>query len=110
MCCRPQGLPGSAMSSDLPPVVSKSEVDHDLVVEGEEAEVLVHGEVGERVRGRHEAEGGHSRVGGEVEPAEDAPSDDLRDEKLVQGIGRKQSTAKSRTGESPVPSPEIVQV
>ena len=97
------------MSSDSPTVVSKSEVDHDLEVEGEEGEVLLRGEVGQRGGESQEAEGGNSRVGGEVQP-EDAPSDDLRDEKFVQGIGRKQSTAKSRTGESPVPSPEIVHV
>ena len=95
------------MSSDSPPVVSKSEVGRDREVQ---VEVLLHGEVGELVGERKEAEGGDSRVGCEVEPAEDAPSDDLRDEKFVQGIGRKQSTAKSRTGESPVPSPEIVHV
>lgn len=95
------------MSSDSPPVVSKSEVGRDREVEGE---VLLHGAVGKLVGERQEAEGGDSRVGCEVEPAEDAPSDDLRDEKFVQGIGRKQSTAKSRTGESPVPSPEIVHV
>ena len=73
-----------------------------LVVHGDVGHSDDHVGVGEQGDNR-----GDSRVGGQVEPVvvveadgkadDEQPSDGSCDEKFVQGIGRKQSTAMSRT-------------
>ena len=80
----------------------QKQIDHCEV----EREDRLHNEVGDRsdvghnVGGHDKDTGGRSRVGGEVTEVVvdgDQPNDQ---EKFVQGIGRKQSTAMSRSGES----------
>ena len=100
------------MSSILP-VASKTERgEEDQVRDGQivDGEVAHLGEVGHHVGVGEHGEDPRGEVEAVVVVAPDAdderPNDDeaaeglLRDEKFVQGIGRRQSTAMSRTGES----------
>ena len=102
------------MSSILP-VASKTErgEEEDQVRDGQivDGEVAHLGEVGHHVGVGEHGEDPRGEVGAVVVVAPDAderPNEDeaeglLRDEKFVQGIGRRQSTAMSRTGESSPP-------
>ena len=92
------------MSSILPVAskTEKGEEEKDQVRDGQivDGEVAHLGEVGHHVGVGEHGEDPRGDVEAVVVVAPDADDERPNDEKFVQGIGRRQSTAMSRTGES----------